>query len=123
MLTRAPIGVSPDLDTRNRPAAAVAGLATAAALVVLVVDGLRSAYVDLPAVASGGSASVTGAALFRTWVLPFEVLSVLLLAALVGAIVLSRSPTGPQAPTGPGAPDVPGSTPMHPPSARFGGAG
>jgi NADH-quinone oxidoreductase subunit J len=27
---------------------------------------------------------------FRQWVLPFEVVSVLLLAALVGAIVLSR---------------------------------
>jgi NADH-quinone oxidoreductase subunit J len=28
---------------------------------------------------------------FREWVLPFEVLSVLLLAALVGAIVVSRA--------------------------------
>jgi NADH-quinone oxidoreductase subunit J len=27
---------------------------------------------------------------FRSWVLPFEVLSVLLLAALIGAIVLSQ---------------------------------
>jgi NADH-quinone oxidoreductase subunit J len=32
-----------------------------------------------------------GAYIFSDWVLPFEVLSVLLLAALVGAIVLSRS--------------------------------
>jgi NADH-quinone oxidoreductase subunit J len=31
-----------------------------------------------------------GSAIFRYWVLPFEALSVLLLAALVGAIVLSR---------------------------------
>ena len=31
-----------------------------------------------------------GESVFRIWVLPFEVLSVLLLAALVGAIVLSR---------------------------------
>jgi NADH-quinone oxidoreductase subunit J len=92
MLTRAPIGRSPDLDTRNRPVAAVAALATAAALVTLVVDALRSAYVDLHADATGGTAGATGAALFRTWVLPFEVLSVLLLAALVGAVVLSRSP-------------------------------
>ena len=35
-----------------------------------------------------------GAAVFRTWVLPFEVLSVLLLAALVGAIVVSRPDIG-----------------------------
>jgi NADH:ubiquinone oxidoreductase subunit 6 (subunit J) len=37
---------------------------------------------------------------FRNWVLPFEVLSVLLLAALVGAIVLSRADVGPRAPEG-----------------------
>ena len=50
-----------------------------------------------------GSTSATAAAaprvgrhgLFRAWVLPFEVLSVLLLAALVGAIVLSRRDIGP----------------------------
>jgi NADH-quinone oxidoreductase subunit J len=33
---------------------------------------------------------VTGATIFEKWVLPFEVLSVLLVAALIGAIVLSR---------------------------------
>jgi NADH-quinone oxidoreductase subunit J len=37
-----------------------------------------------------GSTEVTGQFLFQHWVLPFEALSVLLLAALVGAIVLSR---------------------------------
>ncbi len=31
-----------------------------------------------------------GQAMFRYWVLPFEALSVLLLAALVGAIALSK---------------------------------
>lgn len=120
MLTRAPIGASPDLDTRNRPLAAVAGAATAAALVVLVVDALRTAYVDLPAASANGTAGVTGAALFRTWVLPFEVLSVLLLAALVGAIVLSRSTSVPPDASGAGDDD-----PDAPPrgSARFGGAG
>ena len=35
-----------------------------------------------------------GAELFRNWVLPFEVVSVLLLAALVGAIVVSRPDVG-----------------------------
>jgi len=37
-----------------------------------------------------GSSRAAGQAVFRSWVLPFEVLSLLLLAALVGAIVLSR---------------------------------
>jgi NADH-quinone oxidoreductase subunit J len=43
---------------------------------------------DLDSDATGGVEA--GDALFRTWVLPFEALSLLLLAALVGAITLSR---------------------------------
>ena len=37
-----------------------------------------------------GSAQAVGTQVFKTWVLPFEVLSVLLLAALIGAIALSQ---------------------------------
>ena len=93
MLTRAPIGRSADLDSGNRRAAAVVALATAATLVTVVVDAFRAAYIELDSV-EAGSARVTGVAIFRHWVLPFEVLSVLLLAALVGAIVLSRTDVG-----------------------------
>jgi len=93
MLTRAPIGRSDDLDSGNRPAAALVALATAATLVTVVVDAFRAAYVDVD-VAQPGSARVTGETIFRNWVLPFELLSVLLLAALVGAIVLSRTEVG-----------------------------
>jgi NADH-quinone oxidoreductase subunit J len=60
-----------------------------ALLVSTVVAGFSDVHLDLDR-AVVGSASVTGSTVFRTWVLPFEVLSVLLLAALVGAIVLSR---------------------------------
>lgn len=35
-----------------------------------------------------------GGALFRTWLLPFEVVSVVLLVALIGAIVISRPEEG-----------------------------
>ena len=54
-----------------------------------MVAGFRDVRLDLehPLV---GSAETTGTTVFTMWVLPFEVLSVLLLAALVGAIVLSR---------------------------------
>ena len=72
MLTRAPIGVSADLD--GPP--------------------LQGEHIDVGDGGRGSSASA-GTALFRAWVLPFEVLSVLLLAALVGAIVLSRRDIGP----------------------------
>ncbi|MFF5787666.1 NADH-quinone oxidoreductase subunit J [Streptomyces sp. NPDC012693] len=89
MLTKAPIGRSPDADSGNRPVAVAVALAAAAALVWVVVDAFRTTWIDLDG-AVQGSTKVTGEILFRHWVLPFEALSVLLLAALVGAIVLSR---------------------------------
>ncbi|MEW2567576.1 NADH-quinone oxidoreductase subunit J [Streptomyces sp. NPDC047070] len=89
MLTRAPIGRSPDADSGNRWAALAVALAAAAALVWVVVDAFRTTWIDLDG-AAAGSTAVTGASIFQSWVLPFEALSVLLLAALVGAIVLSR---------------------------------
>ncbi|MGW4421910.1 NADH-quinone oxidoreductase subunit J family protein [Streptosporangium sp. NPDC004631] len=89
MLTRAPIGRAADLDSRNRPAAAVVATATAVVLVTVVIDGFRTAYIPLEP--GGGSAKELGSSVFRNWVLPFEALSVLLLAALIGAIVLSRT--------------------------------
>ncbi|MFI7057108.1 NADH-quinone oxidoreductase subunit J [Streptosporangium canum] len=89
MLTRAPIGRTADLDSRNRPAAAVVAVATAVVLVTVVIDGFRTAYAPLEP--GGGSAKELGSSIFRNWVLPFEALSVLLLAALIGAIVLSRT--------------------------------
>ncbi|MFI1191516.1 NADH-quinone oxidoreductase subunit J [Streptomyces californicus] len=89
MLTRAPVGRSPDADSGNRPVALGVAVAAAVALVWVVTDAFRTTWIELDGPAQG-STEVTGAFLFRNWVLPFEALSVLLLAALVGAIVLSR---------------------------------
>jgi NADH-quinone oxidoreductase subunit J len=101
MLTRAPVGRSEDLDSGNRWAALAVALGTAALLVTVLVMGFRGTKLnearycppDAPSCTAqaNGSAEHLGQAVFRTWVLPFEVLSVLLLAALVGAIVLSRT--------------------------------
>jgi len=88
MLTRAPIGPSLDLDG-SRVAAAVVAIATSGTLVVLLINAFGDVRVDLHATAVGNG-EVIGAALFRWWVLPFELLSLLLLAALVGAVVLTR---------------------------------
>jgi NADH-quinone oxidoreductase subunit J len=93
MFTRAPVGPADDLDTRNRPVAALVAVATGGLLITLLVDAFHNAYYDLRA-GEPGSAAVIGNAVFRNWVLPFEVVSVLLLAALVGAIVLSRPDVG-----------------------------
>jgi len=90
MLTRAPVGRQQPLDSANRPVAAVAAMATAGILVTLVVTAFKGAYVDVHHT-EVGDGHVIGTAVFRYFVLAFEVASVLLLAALVGAIVLTRS--------------------------------
>ncbi|MGW2269949.1 NADH-quinone oxidoreductase subunit J family protein [Streptomyces yangpuensis] len=89
MLTKAPIGRSPDADSGNRPIALGVAVVAAVALVWVVVDAFRTTWIDLDGPVQG-STKVSGEILFQHWVLPFEALSVLLLAALIGAIVLSR---------------------------------
>jgi NADH-quinone oxidoreductase subunit J/NAD(P)H-quinone oxidoreductase subunit 6 len=91
MLTRAPVGASDDLDRSRWPGVLVGGGA-GLGLAALFVDAYRWTRVD--GQVPGGGADAIGAAVFTDWVLPFEVLSVLLLAALVGAIVVSRPDVG-----------------------------
>jgi NADH-quinone oxidoreductase subunit J/NAD(P)H-quinone oxidoreductase subunit 6 len=86
MLTRAPIGASADLD-RPGWAGALVGGGAVLGLGALLAGTYRWQKVSLPV---PGTAERLGAELFQHWVLPFEVLSILLLAALVGAIVISR---------------------------------
>jgi NADH-quinone oxidoreductase subunit J len=90
MLTRAPIGYSAELTSGNRWAAAVVAGATGGTLMTVIVEAFRREYVELHGGVAAGASRGIGETIFRYWVLPFEILSVLLLAALVGAIVLSR---------------------------------
>jgi NADH:ubiquinone oxidoreductase subunit 6 (subunit J) len=90
MLTRAPIGPSPDLDRPALPAAII-GAGVGFGLSALLLDAFRWTRFELP---RPGTAQRVGEQVFGAWVLPFEVLSILLLAALVGAIVLSRPDLG-----------------------------
>jgi NADH-quinone oxidoreductase subunit J len=96
MLTRAPIGASTDLDAPplQRAVAAVVALGLAGVVVVASIDAFAGEDIVLGSDDVGGSSTEAGSAIFRGWVLPFEALSVLLLAALVGAIVLSRRDIG-----------------------------
>ena len=93
MLTRAPIGPTPGARRGRVVLAAIVAVSTAGVLLVTQLAALGDEVIDLEAADVGGGQAV-GSALFRAWVLPFEVLSVLLLAALVGAIVISRGRGG-----------------------------
>jgi len=90
MLTKAPIGPTEELDAAHRWPGALVGLGAAGTLVTVIVQAYQHTWFDPRGAVPLGRASSLGTQLFRYWVLPFEVLSVLLLAALVGAIVLSR---------------------------------
>ncbi len=110
MLTKAPTGPQPDLTVaRAVPAAVAAGL-VAVLLCVTVVAGFRDVRLERDQLRVG-TAEVTGGTIFSQWVLPFEVLSVLLLAALVGAIVLSRLRSGLDGPDQPSPADR--AAPVH----------
>lgn len=91
MLTRAPIGPQPDVDASawQRLAATLLGAATTVllALTALPVVGQEQVDLDTPVVSTQQIAS----GIFGTWVWPFELLSVLLLVALVGAFAVSRT--------------------------------
>lgn len=89
MLTRAPTAPESATATRNQPVAIVTGVLTSAVLAVVLIDGFRGARIDVDGDPAGDAQSI-GDAIFRHWVLAFEVVSVVLLTALVGAIVLSR---------------------------------
>jgi NADH-quinone oxidoreductase subunit J len=100
MLTKAPIGRAA-LDNQQRAVAFLIGVVVLGGLVFLIQGAFPwdSAPKISPA-AGGGTTAALGDSLFRSYVLPFEAVSFLLLAALIGAIVLSRKDDRP--PKGPG---------------------
>ena len=73
-------------DNSQRPLAAIAGLALMGVLIAMIVITNWPGAADEPALVSFNA---IGDALFRTWVVPFEVASLVLLVALVGAIVIA----------------------------------
>ena len=92
MLTRAPIGPHAEIDTPawQRVVGAVLGAVTTALLASLLLPLFSGATVDLAGGAPGGGTPAIAQAIFGTWVWPFELLSVLLLVALIGAFTVSR---------------------------------
>lgn len=91
MLTRAPMGRSPDQSSSRvqRIAAAVIGASTSALFASVLLPALGGELRPVTTATTKGIATQ----LFGAWVWPFELLSVLLLMALVAALAVSRMPS------------------------------
>ncbi len=87
MLTRAPIGEEPDLDNDQRWIAALVALFLVGALGAVLHDAFGTRKIEFGTVQRTASVSDS---IFGPYVIPFELASVLLLAALVGAVAIAR---------------------------------
>ncbi len=87
MLTRAPIGRAPDLDNNQRWAGVVVGLFLFGVLASVFAKEFGRRHVNTSQVQRTADVATW---VFRYYVVPFEVVSVVLLAALVGAVVIAR---------------------------------
>jgi NADH-quinone oxidoreductase subunit J len=87
MLTRAPIGRDADLDNEQRLLGALVALFLFGSLGAVLIDAFGSDKVGEITIRRTAEVSDS---IFGAYVVPFEVSSVLLLAALVGAVALAR---------------------------------
>ena len=89
MLTRAPMGRSPEHTSSGvqRIAAAAIGAGTTALLASVLLPALGGELLPAKADTQGIATQ-----LFGSWVWPFELLSLLLLVALIAALAISRMP-------------------------------
>jgi len=92
MLTRAPMGgEGRKLDNEQRWGAGVVALFVFGVLVAMLVDAFGGDEIRFGhELVDQGRTATIGSDLFRNYLVPFEVVSMLLLAALIGAIVLAR---------------------------------
>ena len=84
-------------ERRLRLGAALSGalaLALAALILRLYARGHLQPATGASTLRSGGNLEAVGQSMFRDALLPFEIASVLLLVAMIGAIVLARQPKG-----------------------------
>lgn len=87
MLTRAPMGGDTNLDNDQRWPAAVVSVFLLGVLATLLIDAFADKEIVLH---SPTRTQQVADAIFKVYVVPFEVVSILLLAALVGAVVIAR---------------------------------
>ena len=88
MLTRAPIGRTANLDNDQRLASLVVSMFLLGVLGWALGDAWG--WTRVPEDVQPQRTADVGREIFQSWVIPFEVISILLLAALVGAVVIAR---------------------------------
>ena len=88
MLTRAPIGKA-NFDNNQRALAALCAAAIFGVTSWIMISAFKGERVQFDRLVQTKAATI-GSAIFSSYVLPFEVVSILLLAALVGAVVIAR---------------------------------
>ena len=93
MITRAPIGYETSLDHPNRMPAVLGGVATFVLTSWLSIE----AFADQPIrdVGTATATEVIGEGIIKTFVIPFEAVGFILLAALVGGVTLARKDLSP----------------------------
>lgn len=94
MLTRAPIGKA-NYDNGQRLLAAISAAVVFGVTSWILIDAFDGAELALDGDTAVRSADI-GKVIFSAYVLPFEVVSVLLLAALIGAVMIARRDEEPQ---------------------------
>jgi NADH-quinone oxidoreductase subunit J len=87
MLTRAPMRKSAEYDNDQRVLAGLVSLLIFGVLAYLLVDEFSGDQLNIT---QPTATSAIADSIFRTYVVAFEAVSMLLLAALIGAIVLAR---------------------------------
>ena len=99
-------GDTNDFSAAHRAWSRTAGLALGVVLLLVIsysaLSRMMAPTEDGAALLQGGTPKAVGMALFSDYVLPFELVALLLLVALIGALVLGRQPEG----AGAGIPSV-----------------
>jgi NADH-quinone oxidoreductase subunit J len=90
MLTRAPVGQLEDTDNEQRAIGAVISVVLAGVMGYVLWRAFTDTQFDFSGPNVVQTTNQVANSVFSTYLVPFEAISVLLLAALIGAVVLAR---------------------------------
>jgi NADH-quinone oxidoreductase subunit J len=88
------LNLNKDDESKKTNLLRFAAVTTAGLLLVVIVGALRgaeTARIDFSNINDAGLVKNLGALLFNEFLLPFEIVSLLLLAAMVGAVMLAKT--------------------------------